>query len=132
VSPVSQAAKARPMVERRVDPIAIVARIKRGPVDKDDAVEAEIALDTLDFLDAECRETGCDPGPTAHLVVLDLAAALIAFGAVRSVDELAAWLRKEAPGRALELVKAVANCKDALADAPICSCLSMPEPATWH
>jgi hypothetical protein len=120
------------MVERRVDPIAIVARIKRGPVAEDCAVEAEVALDTLDFLDAECRETGCDPGPTAHLVVLDLAAALIAFGAVRSVDELVAWLRKEAPARALELVKAVANMKAPIGDAPPCSCLSTPAAATWH
>ena len=87
------------MVERsRVDPVAIVARIKRGPVDKDDAVEAEVALDTLDFLDAECRETGCDPGPTAHLVVLDLAAALIAFGAVRNVDELGSLAAQRSSG----------------------------------
>ena len=121
------------MVERsRVDPVAIVARICRGPVDKDDAVEAEVALDTLDFLDAECRETECDPGPTAHLVVLDLAAALIAFGAVRSVDELVAWLREEAPARARELVKAVVNSKGAFSDAPVCSCLSTPAAASWH
>ena len=121
------------MAERpRVNPVAIVARIARGPVGKDCEAEAEIALATLDFLDAECRESGCDPGPTAHFVVLDLAAALLAFGAVRDVNELTSWLRKEAPARAGELMKAVANCKDALADAPVCSCLSMPEPATWH
>jgi hypothetical protein len=89
------------MAERpRVNPVAIVARIARGPVGKDCEAEAEIALATLDFLDAECRESGCDPGPTAHFVVLDLAAALLAFGAVRNVEELVHWLRKEAPARA--------------------------------
>ena len=89
------------MAERsRVDPIAIVSRLARGPVAEDCAMEAEIALDTLAFLDAECRETACDPGQTAHFVVLDLAAALIAFGAVRSVDELTAWLREEVPDAA--------------------------------
>jgi hypothetical protein len=122
------------MAERpRVNPIAIVARLARAPVDEDgDAAMAEIALETLNFLDAECREGGVDPGPTAHLVVLDLAAALIAFGAVRSVDELAAWLRREAPARARELAKAVANMKAPIADAPVCSSLATPEPASWH
>ena len=56
------------MAERpRVDPVAIVARLERGPVGKDGEAEAEIALATLDFLDPACRESGCDPGPTAHL-----------------------------------------------------------------
>jgi hypothetical protein len=121
------------MAERpRVNPVAIVSRIARGPVGEDCAAEAEIGLDTLDFLDAECREAKCDPGQAAHFVVLDLAAALLAFGAVRDVNELASWLRKEAPGRARELMKAVANRKGTLGDAPVCLCLSMPEPATWH
>jgi hypothetical protein len=121
------------MAERpRVNPVSIVARIKRGPVDKDCAAEAEIALDALDFLDAECRESGCDPGPTAHFVVLDLAAALLAFGAVRNVEELVQWLREEVPGRARELTKAVAKSKGAFSDAPPCSCLSTPEGASWH
>jgi hypothetical protein len=121
------------MAERpRVNPVAIVARIARGPVGKDCEAEAEIALATLDFLDAECRESGCDPGPTAHFVVLDLAAALLAFGAVRNVEELVHWLRKEAPARARELSKAVSARRGALSDAPPCSCLSTPAAASWH
>ena len=81
------------MTERpRVDPIAIVARTGRGPVDQDDMAEAEIALDTLAFLDAECREADCDPGWTAKLTVLDLCAAMLAFGAARDVNELVAWI----------------------------------------
>ena len=122
------------MAERpRVNPVSIVARLARAPVgEAGDAAMAEIALETLAFLDAECREGGVDPGPTAHLVVLDLAAALIAFGGVRSVDELAAWLRKEAPARARELAKTVASMKVPIGDAPVCSCLSTPEAAGWH
>jgi hypothetical protein len=121
------------MAERsRVDPIAVVARIARGPVDKDDAAEAEIALDTLSFLDAECREADCDPGWTAKLTVLDLCAAMLAFGAARDVNELVAWLRAEAPARAAELVRAVVNSKGAFSDAPVCSCLSTPVAASWH
>jgi hypothetical protein len=50
------------MAERpRVDLVSIVARIKRGPVDKDDAAEAEVAVDGLDFLDHACKATGCEP-----------------------------------------------------------------------
>jgi hypothetical protein len=121
------------MAERpRVNPVAVIARIGRAIPEDGEAAEAGIALATLDFLDAECREAGCDPGPTAHLVILDLAAAQLAFGAVRSVDELVAWLRKEVPGRARELLKAVADMKTPIIDAPLCSCLSTPEAATWH
>jgi hypothetical protein len=119
------------MAERRVNPVGIVARLARAPVGEDsDAAMAEIALETLNFLDAECREGGVDPGPTAHLVVLDLAAALMAFGAVRNVDELAAWLRREAPARARELGRAVADMRLPIGDAPVCSCLTTPE--AWH
>jgi hypothetical protein len=122
------------MAERaRVNPVAVIARIGRAiPEDKDDAAEAEIALATLDFLAAECSESGCDPGPTAHFVILDLAAALLAFGGVRSADELAAWLRKEVPARARELAKAVAASKGSFSDVPLCSCLSTPAGAIWH
>jgi hypothetical protein len=121
------------MAERpRVNPVAIVSRIARGAVSEDCAVEAEVALDTLTFLDAECCEADCDPGQTTHFVVLDLCAALIAFGAVRNVDELAAWLRAEAPARAAELAKAVVNSRGAFRDAPVCACLSTPQVATWH
>jgi hypothetical protein len=126
--------KVPPMAERpRVNPVSIVARLARAPaVDDSDAAMAEIALETLNFLDAECREGRVDPGPTAHLVVLDLAAALIAFGAVRNVDELAAWLRREAPARARELGRTVASMKAPIGDAPLCSCLTTPGAASWH
>jgi hypothetical protein len=121
------------MAERpRVNPIGIVARIKRGPVDKDDAGEAEVAVDVLDFLDHACKATGSEPGWTAKLVVLDLCAALLAFGSVQNVDELVQWLREEAPGRARELVQAVANSKGAFDEVPQCSCLSTPPAASWH
>lgn len=122
------------MAERpRLDPIAYIARLARAvPGEDSDAAMAEIALETLNFLDAECSEGDVDPGPTAHLVVLDLAAALIAFGSVRSVDELVHWLRREAPARANELAKTVASMKLPIGDAPLCSCLTTPEAASWH
>ena len=65
-------------------------------------------------------------------MVLDLCAALLAFGGVRSVGDLTQWLHKELPARACELQKAVAGAKGTLADAPLCGCLSTPEAATWH
>ena len=123
------------MAERpRVNPVSIVARLARAPVvDDSDAAMAEIALETLTFLEAECSEGDIDPGPTAHLVVLDLCAALIAFGSVRNVEELVVWLRQEAPARARELTKAVAaSATGSLDDAPPCACLLTPAPATWH
>ena len=60
VSLVSQAPHkgSHSMAERpRVDLVSIVARIKRGPVDEDDAAEAEVAVDVLDFLDHACKAT---------------------------------------------------------------------------
>jgi hypothetical protein len=121
------------MAERsRVDLVSIVARIKRGPVDKDDAAEAEVAVDTLAFLDAECRASGYDPGWTAKLTVLDLCGAIVRFGAARDVNELVQWLREEVPGRARELPKAVSASKGAFSDVPPCSCLHAPEAASWH
>jgi hypothetical protein len=102
------------MVERpRVDLVSIVARIKRGPVDEDDAAEAEVAVDVLDFLDHACKATGCEPGWTAKLTVLDLCAAIVGFGAARNVNE-------------------VANSKGGFSDAPPCSCLSTPQAVSWH
>ena len=117
----------------RVNPVSIVARLARAPVVEDsDAAMAEIALETLAFLDAECCEGNVDPGATAHLTVLDLCAALLAFGSVRNVDELVAWLRQEAPARARELANTVARMKSPIGDAPVCSCLTTPEAASWH
>jgi hypothetical protein len=121
------------MAERpRVNPVAVAARIARGPVDEDDAAEAECAIDTLAFLDHACKATNCDPGWTAKLAVLDLASALVAFGAARDVNELVQWLREEIPDRARELVKAVAASGETFSDAPPCSCLSAPAAASWH
>jgi hypothetical protein len=118
------------MAERpRVDLVSIVSR---GPVDKDDAMEAEVAVDVLDFLDHACKATGCEPGWTAKLTVLDLCAAIVAFGAARNVNELVQWLREEIPGMARELTKAVSASKGAFDDAPPCSCLSTPQAASWH
>jgi hypothetical protein len=57
---------------------------------------------------------------------------LIAFGAVRDVNELVHWLRKEAPARARELGRAVANSKGGFSDIPSCSCLSTPATVSWH
>ena len=61
----------------------------------------------------------------------DLAAALLAFNGTRSIDDLASWLRKEAPARAHELTKAL-SVEALLADAPLCSCLTMPVSAPRH
>ena len=71
-----------------------------APVDEDDAAEAEVAVDVLDFLDHACKATGCEPGWTAKLTVLDLARGIVGFGAARNVEELVQWLREEVPGRA--------------------------------
>ena len=119
------------MAER--DPVnyaAIVAHIGRAVPEDGESAECEAAIDTLCFLEERCQELDADPGPSAHLAILDLAAALLAFGAVRSVDELIAWLRKEAPVRARELATAVS--KASLADAPPSACLRTPVEATWH
>jgi hypothetical protein len=119
------------MAER--DPVnyaAIVAHIGRAVPENGESAECEAAIDTLCFLEERCQELDADPGPSAHLAILDLAAALIAFGAVRNVEELAAWLRKEAPARAHELTVAVS--KASLADTPPSACLHTPIEATWH
>jgi hypothetical protein len=86
----------------------------------------------LDFLDHACRATNCEPGWTATLTVLDLCAALLAFGGVRSVGELTQWLRDEVPLRARELAKAAASGKGGFDEIPPCSCLSAPPAANWH
>jgi hypothetical protein len=119
-------------IQARLNPVGIAARLARAPVDADTDAMAEIALETLSFLDAECQEGGVDPGPTAHFAVLDLAAALVAFGSVRGIDELVSWLRQEVPARAGELAKTVSDARLSLADAPTCACLATPAPASWH
>jgi hypothetical protein len=91
------------MAER--DPVnyaAIVGHIRRATPEEGESAECEAAIDTLCFLEERCQGLDADPGPSPHLAILDLASALIAFGAVRGVDELIAWLRKEAPARARE------------------------------
>jgi hypothetical protein len=97
----------------------------------EDAAACEVAVDTLMFLADECEDRDCEPGPAAHLAILDLAAALLAFGGVRDVDKLAQWLREEVPARARELAKAVAA-SEKFDEVPPCSCLGTPEPAPWH
>jgi hypothetical protein len=116
------------------DPVnyaAVVASIRRGPVDDSVAAEAEAGVDTLAFLAGECEATDCDPSRAAHYTILDLSAALVALGGVASIDELIAWLRAELPGRARELAKAVAV-KTPFDEMPVCSCGGAPEPASWH
>jgi hypothetical protein len=111
---------------------AVVADIGRKVQDDRDQTACEVAVDTLMFLADECEDRDCEPGPAAHLAILDLAAAIIAFGGVRTIDDLAEWLRKEAPARARELIRAVAASEGAFSDIPPCSCLGTPEPASWH
>jgi hypothetical protein len=116
------------MAER--DPVnsaAIVAHIRRATPEEGESAECKAAIDTLCFLEERCQELDADPGPSAHLAILDLASALIAFGAVRGVDELIAWLRKEAPARAREL--AVGVSKAPLPNAPPSACLRTPQEA---
>ena len=121
------------MVERsRVNYAAVVAHIGRAIPEDGDVAAHEAAVDTLCFLEERCEELDADCGPTAHLAVLDLCAALLAFGGVRSVGELTQWLHKELPERARELAKAVAGGEGTLADAPLCACLLTPEAATLH
>ena len=116
------------------DPVnyaAVVASIRRGPVDGSVAAEPEAGVDTLAFLAGECEATDCDPGQAAHYAILDLGAALVALGGVRNADELIAWLRAELPGRARELAKVVAV-GTPFDEMPVCSCRGAPEPASWH
>ena len=111
---------------------SVVANIGRvSPVNDDDARAAEAAVDVLAFLEDRAEELGAPPGPTAHIAVLDLCAALLAFGGARDIDELVAWLREELPARARELSKAV-DAMIKLEDVAPCACLRTPEPATWH
>jgi hypothetical protein len=66
------------------DPVnyaAVVASIRRGPVDERVAAEAEASDDTLAFLARECEATDCDPRQAAHYAILDLGAALVASAA---------------------------------------------------
>jgi hypothetical protein len=123
------------MAERpRLTPIdfaAIVANIGRAIPEGGADAAAEAAVDVLAFLEERAEELGAAPGPAAHLAVLDLCAALLAFGGERDIEELIAWLRKELPARARELAKAV-SASIKLTDVPLCSCLATPEPATWH
>ena len=50
------------MAERpRVGLVSVVARIKRGPVDEDDAAEAEVAVDVLDFSTMPARRPAASP-----------------------------------------------------------------------
>ena len=116
------------------DPVnyaAVVASIRRGPVDESVAAEAEAGVDTLAFLAGECEATSCDPGQAAHYTILDIGAALVVLGGVLNADELIAWLRAELPGRARELAKAVAV-KTPFDEMPVCSCRGAPKPALWH
>ena len=97
----------------------------------EDTTAAEIAVDVLQFVEDACDATGAVPGVVAHLTILDLAAALLAFNGTRNIEELAGWLRKEAPARARELTKAMLV-EASLGDAPLCSCLTMPVSAARH
>ena len=120
------------MAERNsINYARVITSIVRARPEDGDTATCEAAVDTLAYLACECEERGCDPGPTAHLAILDLAAALLAFGGVRNVDELAQWLREEVPGRARELAKVVAA-SGKFDEVPPCSCLGTPPPSSWH
>jgi hypothetical protein len=110
---------------------SIVASIGRASPEERDTAECEAAVDTLAFLEERADELGAEPGPAAQLAILDLAAALLAFGGVRNVDELVGWLREETPPRARELAKAVAASVK-LEEVPPSTCLRTPLPASWH
>jgi hypothetical protein len=112
--------------------VRIVAEIGREQPKDEDAAACEAAVDALVFLADECDQRECNHGEAARLAILDLAAAIVAFGGVRNIDELVQWLRKEAPARARELEKAVAASNGAFDDVQPCSCLGAPEPAIWH
>jgi hypothetical protein len=112
-----------------LDPVVIIANMARAVPEDGLTAAQEVALDTLIYLEEHSEDLGSAPGPTAHLVILDLAGALIAFGA-SNIEELIFWLRAEAPSRAKEL--AIAVSKASITDAPPSMTLKTPEPATWH
>jgi hypothetical protein len=122
------------MAERpHVNFVRIAAEIGREQPKDEDAAACEAGVDTLCFLDERSAELGAEPGPAARLAILDLCAALVGFGGVRDTDELVQWLRKEVPGRAQELTRAVsASPSGSFDDLLPSSCLSGPEPASWH
>ena len=121
------------MAERRpaINLISAVANMGRVRPEDEHTAAAEIAVDVLGFVEDACDASGADPAVTAHHVILDLAAALLAFNGTRSIDELVSWLRQEAPARACELTKALAV-EASLADVPPCSCLTTPVSASRH
>ena len=121
------------MAERHpaINLISAVANMGRVRPEDEHTAAAEIAVDTLQFIEDACDETGAAPGVTAHLVILDIAAALLAFNGTRSIEELVSWLREEAPARARELTKAL-SVEALLSDVPLCSCLTMPVSAPRH
>jgi hypothetical protein len=116
---------------------AVAASIERGGPEDD--VESTIAVKTLVFLAEHADKAAADPGPVAHLAVLDLCAALLAFGGVRGIEDLVAWLREELPARARELALAVGassstrpEAKPDFHEIPPGVCLRVPDPAPWH
>jgi hypothetical protein len=119
------------MAERIDYTINVVANIERVVPADGDETAAEAAVDTLGFLEQRCIDLDAEPRLVASLAVLDLCAALVAFGGVRNAEEIHAWLRQELPARVKDLNR-VGDSFVRFNDLPPCTCLQTPVAATWH
>jgi hypothetical protein len=116
-----------------INPISAIAHARRKRPEDEDMAANEASVDTLHFLEERCEDLDAHPGATAHMTILDLAAALVAFNAVADIEELLSWLREHVPSRAEELTRVIAASKTgSLGDVPPCSCLLTPESGAWH
>jgi hypothetical protein len=110
-----------------LDPLKIVALAGRARNDAADGLPEAVADGLLAGLTIRCADAGADPAEVARLAMLDLAASLVAFGAVRTLGELVTWIGREAPARIVELMASAD-----LAELPPLSIRSAPQSATWN
>jgi hypothetical protein len=111
------------MVLDPLELVAIIGRAKRCAPPLPEAVADGLLAD----LTIRCTDAGADPAEVARLAMLDLAASLVAFGAVRTLGELISWIGREAPARIVELMA----CAD-LAELPPLCLRSTPQAASWN
>jgi hypothetical protein len=115
------------MAHTILDPLEIAAVIGHAVSDARFRLPEAVADGLLADLTVRARDAGADPGEVARLAVLDLAASLVAFGAVRTLGELMGWIGREAPARIVELMASAD-----LAELPPLSARSAPQPASWN
>jgi hypothetical protein len=110
-----------------LDPLEIAAMIGHASGDARHALPEAVVNGLLADLVVQTRDAGADPAEVARLAMLDLAASLVAFGAVRTLGELVGWIGREAPTRIVELMA----CTD-LAELPPPFVRSAPQAASWN